>query len=884
MLANVSQCFATHIKAADIQVERDPNDPKKYSFTLYVYFEESRVGSSGVPTDNATLDFGDNSTQTTTRIKPLEVTSPGVVKGTYIFSHFYEFNGKYFVGYTENNRVDDVLNMYSSVNTPLYIESMITIDPFIDINDSPILTIPPIDNANSGQLYAYNTGAVDPNGDSLSYEMIPTQQAQGKEVEGYVSPSDSKFNGTALAGGLATFKINSKTGDITWDTPGQVGIYNIAIKVTEYRNGTRIGYVVRDMQIIVKDGKNKPPKLKLPNDTCVVADGSKLIFNVITADPDNNSVATDVFGAQVLFGKAILNTTLIYPVPPSTTQLNWQPTCGDAQDQPYTFNFMAQDYPLSGVGDKMYDFKTLSIKLNAPKPTNLKVVELNKAAKLTWDPYSITCPVAKFQDTVQAVVEIYRQECDSLFENNDCNQGRSPYLSGELIAKVPITYSAYMDDNDGKGLKIGTYYYYTIKPRSNDQKLGGGAGIAATPVGIILSPKVPLIKQITVMTTGVNGTLKVSWMKPFDTLGLNPPFVYQLMRASGLKGTQYREVTNITSNKLLDTFFVDQVNTVDSNYLYVLKFSANGVLVGQTEPSSNILLTTKASNAKVNLDIHHKPTFIINHYNIYNANTKALIKRVTPLSDTLTKVEITNLTNCDTVCFEVESVGRYCIDTGDDSISNFSQKICEVPRMGSKPVVQIGVKESICGKYTCAESFPEPPYSNVIFWKKPLTTPCDQPNGYNVYYAANDKATYSIIGTTSDCTFVHSDLLTFSGCYYVKTLNSNEEEGDASNTVCQDICPCFELPNIVTPNNDELNELFVPLFPPRFVESVKFSVFNRWGGKVFESSDIFDINIHWNAKSLSDGIYYYHADVTFSNRAKESDRNKTYKGWVQVAR
>ena len=233
MLANVSQCFATHIKAADIQVERDPNDPKKYSFTLYVYFEESRVGSSGVPTDNATLDFGDNSTQTTTRIKPLEVTSPGVVKGTYIFSHFYEFNGKYFVGYTENNRVDDVLNMYSSVHTPMYIESMITIDPFIDINDSPILTIPPIDNANSGQLYAYNTGAVDPNGDSLSYEMIPTQQAQGKEVEGYVSPSDSKFNGTALAGGLATFKINSKTGDITWDTPGQVGIYNIAIKVTE---------------------------------------------------------------------------------------------------------------------------------------------------------------------------------------------------------------------------------------------------------------------------------------------------------------------------------------------------------------------------------------------------------------------------------------------------------------------------------------------------------------------------------------------------------------------------------------------------------------------------------------------------------------------------
>jgi hypothetical protein len=76
----------------------------------------------------------------------------------------------------------------------------------------------------------------------------------------------------------------------------------------------------------------------------------------------------------------------------------------------------------------------------------------------------------------------------------------------------------------------------------------------------------------------------------------------------------------------------------------------------------------------------------------------------------------------------------------------------------------------------------------------------------------------------------------------------------------------------------------IPLFPPRFVESVKFSVFNRWGAKVFESSNIMDINIHWNPGTLSDGIYYYYAEVTYTNRAKLSDRQQKLKGWVQVAR
>ena len=888
MLANVTDCLATHIKAADIKVIRNPADSKDYTFTLYVYFDKTRVDSinnnSYIATTYATLDFGDNTTATTTREKPLEDVSDGVVKGTYVFNHIYQQVGTFYVSYTENNRVSEILNMDNSVNTPLYIETLINIDPFSGINDSPILTIPPIDNANSGQLYTYNTGAYDPNGDSLSFSIIPTKQGKGKNVDAYTNPDDTKFNGKSLSGAASTFNINAKTGDITWDTPGQAGIYNIAIRVSEFRNGVRIGYIIRDMQIVVKDGRNKPPKLKLPNDTCLIATGNKILLNIITSDPDGNSISTDMYGSQVVNGKAVLKTNIIYFPPPSTTQLQWQPSCGDAQDQPYLFNFQAQDYPPIGAGEKLYDFKTLSIKLNAPEPTNFKVRAVGKSSKLTWDPYNKTCSAAKFQDTIKAVVEIYRQECDSIFTNNDCNAGRSSFLSGELIANVPITDTVFIDDNGGKGLKIGTYYFYTIKPRSNDKSLGGGAAIAPTPKGIMLSPNVPLIKQITVTATGTAGKIKVAWVKPFDTLGLVPPFEYQLFRSAGLSNNNYQLLTTISANTLLDTFYVDQANTKDSLYLYLLKFKANGIEVGQTEPASNVLLKSKANNGKISLEIRGIPHFIINHFNIYNANTKALIQKLVPQTDTLSKIEINNLKNCDTACFIVESVGRYCVNIGEDSIVNESQQLCDVPKFGSKPVVQIGIKESICGNYTCKESFPNPPYQNFIFWKMPISTVCDQPKGFAVYYAENDKATFNKIGFTSDSIFVHPNLQSFAGCYAIKTVNFNDEEGEASNIVCQDVCPCFELPNIVTPNNDDVNELFIPLFPPRFVESVKFSVYNRWGGKVFESSNSMDINIHWNPGTLSDGIYYYYAEVTYTNRAKFSDRFQKFKGWVQIAR
>ena len=77
---------------------------------------------------------------------------------------------------------------------------------------------------------------------------------------------------------------------------------------------------------------------------------------------------------------------------------------------------------------------------------------------------------------------------------------------------------------------------------------------------------------------------------------------------------------------------------------------------------------------------------------------------------------------------------------------------------------------------------------------------------------------------------------------------------------------------------------------PRFVESIDFKVYNRWGKQVYSyaSGDENFISIEWdghdsNGHELSGGVYFYTAEVTFNVLRAESKR-KRLQGWVHVVR
>jgi gliding motility-associated-like protein len=78
-----------------------------------------------------------------------------------------------------------------------------------------------------------------------------------------------------------------------------------------------------------------------------------------------------------------------------------------------------------------------------------------------------------------------------------------------------------------------------------------------------------------------------------------------------------------------------------------------------------------------------------------------------------------------------------------------------------------------------------------------------------------------------------------------------------------------QIPNIFTPNNDNLNETFAPRLG---CLPAHLTVFSRWGKKVYEATDYHN---DWRGDMLPDGVYYYLLRDT---------EGKSTKGWVEIKR
>jgi gliding motility-associated-like protein len=100
-----------------------------------------------------------------------------------------------------------------------------------------------------------------------------------------------------------------------------------------------------------------------------------------------------------------------------------------------------------------------------------------------------------------------------------------------------------------------------------------------------------------------------------------------------------------------------------------------------------------------------------------------------------------------------------------------------------------------------------------------------------------------------------------SGCYAISAFDLNDNEGERSMMVCIDSCNFYEIPNVFTPNGDNINDRLLAK-TSGLVEKIDFKLYNRSGLLIFSTEKPrIDWDGTYNGKIVSPGVYFYQCDV-----------------------
>lgn len=252
--------------------------------TIYIYEQGTNIsyGSMSVsqPTPEYVVELGD-SCYTPTGLCVEQWTYTGTV------TLANNSNGYYFVWDVccRNGGIDNI-GTPSSAGSLLYTD--IPNPALAGMNSSPVFGPYPADGyfcVNYEQDIA--NPVTDPDGDSLVYSLVTPYE----DV-----PSTKPFANVAWAGGYslanivgnvsqAPMSIDPITGVITVH-PEQAGVFVFSVLVEEYRNGTKIGETIRDVQYeALACSFDSPPSINM-QDTVAVYAGDSICVDITVTDID----------------------------------------------------------------------------------------------------------------------------------------------------------------------------------------------------------------------------------------------------------------------------------------------------------------------------------------------------------------------------------------------------------------------------------------------------------------------------------------------------------------------------------------------------------------------------------------------------------------------
>ena len=225
------------------------------------------------------------------------------------------------------------------------------------------------DYACINNLFTYDFGGQDADGDSLAYDLVTPLNGHATVPNPSPAPDAAPYSTVTWTTGLGTANqipgapalgIDARSGRLTV-RPSRLGLFVFGVRCTEYRRGVKIGETRRDFQLyVLACPVNHPPgvtvqangrRYQAGRDTVRLLPGGPRCLTVRYTDPDPNSVLTlttrpvnfaDAATAPS-FTTSASGTVHAAGQPDTLTATLCFPTCADTKGKVYLLDVLVAD-------------------------------------------------------------------------------------------------------------------------------------------------------------------------------------------------------------------------------------------------------------------------------------------------------------------------------------------------------------------------------------------------------------------------------------------------------------------------------------------------------------------------------------------------------------
>lgn len=776
------------------------------------------------------------------------------------------------------------------------------------------------------------------------FDDVPNYQEPNDTTFGIGTEEDS------LA--IPDFTIDPVSGDLVWDAPALQGEYNIAFAIDEWRNGVLIGTVVRDMQVIVQDCNNRRPDLEDGVICVVANedpnDDSNIINQVIRAtDPDGDRIIIETSrDFESVYDTAFFDVAATFSFDSSSSQFGsaealfrWDTRCEHVRQQPYIVVFRAQDRPINPlINGPLVDVESWLVTVKGPSPIGLVTSPDGNAINLSWNDYRLRCP--GFTEEQYSAMEIIVWRREGCVTDIPC-ESNPAQLGYQEIGRTSVSDTTFRDVGP---LSVGLPYSYVITV--NFPEPLAGVSQASIPQCIVLPIETPVITNVDILETSPTGAVDVQWIFPPELPADSTAYFYNIYRAEGQEGTNFVRINstpipdpangtaNVPDPNVKITFTDNVANSITApntqgvslRYQIELLAGAGQDSLNSSVPASSVRLNATPAENSVILDWTFNVPWsnqsnlergVLGHFIYRRAEDEPGFTLIDTVFVGVTQYIDAGGFNGECLdpalnyFYRVEAVGSYYNDILDPRIipldtalNNNSQVDSAMPLDEIPPdSLSLFIESANCSfveDKLCSEtlSFPTE-FFNLLTWESgDGGDQCGGAAAFQIFYRTSREVDYDFnnpIATVTDTFFFHRDLPftdigvpSQAGCYVVVAVDQSGNTSVPSNEVCQDNCLYYVLPNTITPNGDNVNDLFQPCPAPLYAETVDFEVYNRWGNLVYATGVTTDVNLNWDGTSdegneLESGVYFYKAKVQFNTISPELQEQE-FNGWIKILR